>query len=69
MARKGFGATDGLLTLADQNIPGAVHITLRNLDHAEPAVRGPSTLESNHRPVDVVTRAFMRWVRLKAARR
>jgi len=43
-------ASDGLVTLADQAIPGAARtIFLDDLDHFEPGVR----LESPHRPIDV----------------
>ncbi|MBL4848632.1 MAG: hypothetical protein JKY65_24180 [Planctomycetes bacterium] len=42
--------SDGLVTLADQTIPGAAQtISLADLDHFEPGVR----LESPHRPIDV----------------
>ena len=41
--------SDGMVTLADQRIPGAVHVTLTDLDHFEPGVR----VESPHSPVEV----------------
>ena len=43
-------ASDGLVTLGAQSIPGAdITITLEDLDHFEPGVR----LESPHKPIDV----------------
>ena len=48
-------ASDGLVTPADQTIPGArATIDLDDLDHFEPGVR----LESPHKPVDVTNRAI-----------
>ncbi|HBP22076.1 MAG TPA: hypothetical protein DEA08_30380 [Planctomycetes bacterium] len=47
--------SDGLVTPADQTIPGAkATIDLDDLDHFEPGVR----LESPHKPVDVTNRAM-----------
>lgn len=48
-------ASDGLVTLADQSIPGAARtIFLDDLDHFEPGVR----LESPHKPIDVTNRGL-----------
>lgn len=48
-------ATDGMVTLADQAIPGAVvTIDLEDLDHFEPGVRG----ESPHAPAEITNRAL-----------
>jgi pimeloyl-ACP methyl ester carboxylesterase len=48
-------ASDGLVTLADQEIPGAARtIFLDDLDHFEPGVR----LESPHKPIDVTNKGL-----------
>lgn len=48
-------ASDGLVTLADQAIPGAARtIFLDDLDHFEPGVR----LESPHKPIDVTNKGL-----------
>lgn len=47
--------SDGMVLLADQNIPGAVKtLTYKDLDHFEPGVR----VESPHTPVDLTNAAF-----------
>ncbi|MDF1660709.1 MAG: hypothetical protein P1V97_03000 [Planctomycetota bacterium] len=50
----GLGS-DGMVLLADQNIPGAVKtLTYQDLDHFEPGVR----VESPHTPADLTNAAF-----------
>ncbi len=53
--RRDGDASDGMVTIADQTIPGAVAtIDLDDLDHFEPGVRG----ESRHAPVEITNRAL-----------
>jgi hypothetical protein len=58
-------ASDGMVALADQSIPGAAKtVTLKDLDHFEPGVR----LESDHKPNGLTNRAMDALLRVLGTR-